>query len=242
MLHRFMRVFVMLGCGLLLATGVAVGQQKPKKNPFDASGKIAGFQNGLIQMKTATDQTWYIKMVPLRRVKKGKGKDAVFVVEGTHLNCVGTAELDFLRRGMFVRFTANFDKRGKTSDTINAMELFSPDAERKVGATKEEDGGLAADSKTASYLVGGQIVSYKSGKLTVSVGGKRIVVVVAEDATVNVAVADPSVVKVGDGIDVKGHYFKKPGVFAREVTIQLSAPLTGSKSKKKTRKKKVSPN
>jgi len=91
-------------------------------------------------------------------------------------------------------------------------------------------------------LVGGQIVSYKSGKLTVSVGGKRIVVVVAEDATVNVAVADPSVVKVGDGIDVKGHYFKKPFVLAREVTIQLSAPLTGSKSKKKARKKKVSPN
>lgn len=58
------------------------------------------------------------------------------------------------------------------------------------------------------FLVAGQLASFKNGKMTVVVGGKKVQIAVAKAAKINVVMNDPSLVRKVDKFDVRGQYFK----------------------------------
>ena len=206
--------------------------QPPKKEKFDASGTVQGVSGLVIQM-TIGEDAWLVGLTPPKR-KYDKEKRQYVSEGGTELKIEGTATLDFLKRGMFVRYTANFNRKGKTDDKVNSLTIFTPNDSQRVGIFPENP-AIALDpndaAATAPYLVAGTLVSAKNGKLSVRVAGRTISAELAEEPVVNLSVSDLRYLAKGAKIDVKGHYFVKGKAIGETVEVQLVEPLTGTAKK-----------
>lgn len=218
--------------------------KKPKRQRFMHTGTIeALLPGGVIKFTLGTKDTWHVKLAaPKRHRDKKTGR--YFFKGGTEVEVTGRAQPDFLRSGMYVRYSAGFNAKGKSSDKIDLVTIFTPNKIRKVGVFREgfveKEGGNKAGAIT-QFLVCGQLASFKNGKMTVVVNGKKVRVDVAKDVKIMVDVSDPSLVKKGDKIEVRGYYFKKGTVFGESVKIELSEPLGGAKKKSKKPKKPKKP-
>jgi len=214
---------------------------KPELEAFTAEGTIQAVTRGRIQMATDSPdaaKSWTVMVDP---------KAVVHVT--------GTAEPDFLRAGLSVRFTAELDKGGVAKEKVQQLTIFTPSPENPPGVRPEgespagdkpaeggrrrgsgADNGPAAGKALASgvYTVAGRITSFRKGRLTVNAGRSTVRADVADDVKIDVDFADYSVAKPGDKISVtKGTTFAgRPGLAqARELTIQLSEPLALAKKK-----------
>ena len=237
-------------CLLIFSTtATAVGfapprgkDKKPKRQRFMHTGTIVALlPNSVIKFTLGTKDTWLVKLVAPKRVRE---KKRYVFKGGTEIEVTGTAQPGFLRSGMYVRYSAGFNAKGKSSDKIDLVTIFTPNKIRKVGVFREgfveKEGGNKAGAIT-QFLVCGQLASFKNGKMTVVVNGKKVQVDVAKDVKIMVDVSDPSLVKKGDKIEVRGYYFKKGAVFGESVKIELSKPLGGAKKKSKKPKKPNKP-
>jgi hypothetical protein len=213
---------------------------KPELGAFTAEGTIQAVTRGRIQMATdAADaaRSWTVMIDPKATVR-----------------VTGSAEPDFLRPGLFVRFTAELDKGAVAKEKVQQLTIFSPSPENQPGVWPEGEapsgkpaeggsrrGGGAAGGPVAgkplepgAYTVAGRVTSFRKGRLTVNAGRSTIRADVAEDAKIDVDFADYSVAKPGDKISVtKGTIFPaRPGLAqALDLTIQLSEPLALPKKK-----------
>ncbi|MCH8923577.1 MAG: hypothetical protein IIA67_10575 [Planctomycetes bacterium] len=219
--------------------------KKPERQRFMSTGTVeALLPNSVIRFSLPNKEIWHVKLAPPKRERDKRTRRYVFK-GGTEVQVTGTAKADFLRRGMYIRFSAGFDAKGKSSDTIDLLTIFTPDESRKLGIFRE--GFAAGDDEvgkkagaTKQFLVSGQLASFKNGIMSVVVGGTKVQIAVAEDAQINVDVNDASLAQKGDKIEVEGHYFQKGAVLGKIVKIELSKPLVGTakKSKKKPKKSK----
>lgn len=215
---------LLTAAGLLLALAAAAegqyrfpgqrGRERIQLEPFAATGTIAGVGRGRIQMVTVTQQKWLVAVSPQAVV-----------------HVTGTAEPDFLRPGMFVRFTAALDKKGKGQEPVSELTIFTPSAEMGIGVWPEgmavgdvgaeqpaqppnPFGGAfgvgtpAAPADTGRYMVAGRLVKERNGKLLVHFGRGSAEIELAENPTIKVDVADYTVAKQGDSISVtKGQMY-----------------------------------
>ena len=222
--------------------------RQPATDPFAAEGTVHGVMPGQIQMMTATNQPWIVFLDPMSKV---------------HVR--GTAEPDFLKRGMFIRFSAQLDKRGKSQSPIAELTVFTPSAETPVGIwpagaapVMGAEGanqfgatfgpgvnagpGAAKAPATSFYTVGGQITGERKGKLTVNAGRGIVQIELTESPVINVDFADYTVVRKGDKISVRGRMFRGRQGFAQaqELTIEVAQPLTDPR-RKPTKPKAIPP-
>jgi len=183
-------------------------REQPKLERFEATGTIAGVGRGQIQMITVTQQKWLVAVSP----------QAIVHVKGT-------AEPDFLRPGMFVRFTAALDKKGKAQEPVSELTIYTPSAEMGIGVWPEgmavgdvgaEEpppppnpfggafgvGTPAVPRDTGRYLVAGRMTGQRKGKLIVNFGRGTTEIELAENAGIKVDFADYTVAKQGDSISV----------------------------------------
>jgi hypothetical protein len=184
------------------------GHEQIKLDPFAAKGTIAGVGRGQIQLITATQQKWLVAVSPQAVV-----------------HVIGTAEPSFLRSGMFVRFTAALDKKGKAQEPVSELTIYTPSAEMGIGVWPEGmavgdvgaerpaqpanpfGGGFgvgtpAVPADTARYVVGGRITGERRGKLIVNFGRGTTEIELAENAAIKVDFADYTVARQGDSISV----------------------------------------
>lgn len=211
---------------------------KPKTEPFMAEGTVQAVLPPRIRMLADSGQQWIVIVDPKATV-----------------HVIGTAEPDFLRPGMFIRFTAEIDKRGTVKEKLRRLTIFTPSSKDPVGAwpeTKGPAGSKQAKGKprfgegsgsepaaataptSAVYSIAGRITRCHKGGLTVRVGRNAVQVQLAEEPEIGVDFADYSVAKQGDRISVtKGKMFAgRIGLAqAQELTIKLSKPLTLAKKK-----------
>ncbi|MBN2474696.1 MAG: hypothetical protein JXB62_08810 [Pirellulales bacterium] len=235
----------------LLAPAQGQGIRRPRNDqqrqlptePFAADGSVEAVGRGAIRMLTTSNQVWMVWIDP----------KAVIHVSGT-------AEPDFVRPGMFIRFTAEIDKRGDAQNKIDKLTLFTPSKENPVGiwpegaapaaggegAANEPGSGFGEDvvgprsPTTAVYSVAGQITGNRRGKLSVNALRAVVNIELAEKAAVAVDLADYTVAKNGDKISVsKGKMVVgRPGVAqASELNIELAQPLALPGRKKPPRTK-----
>ena len=250
MLHRALLAACIAG-GLLvpasaqrIRSGREVRPPKPKMEPFAAEGTLEAVMPGRFQILTNSTQNWII-----------------FVDPKAIAHVTGTAEPDFLKVGMFIRFTAEVDKRGLVKDKLKQLTIFTPSqlvfpgiwpegqepsADKPAEAGKRFGSGTGASPAAGKpptsnvYTVAGQITGSRRGRLTVNAGRAVVRIQVADDAKIVVDFADYSVAKPGDGISVtKGKMFAgRIGMAqALEFTIKLSKPLALPKKKKRARAK-----
>jgi len=206
---------------------------QPQTEPFAADGVIQAIAQGRIQILTNSNQNWLI-----------------FLDEKTVMHVTGTAEADFLRPGLFVRFSTALDKRGNAQGQVGQLTIFTPSRQQFPGVWPEggmggnpqnpaegggfgrgfgdAGGGLGAASASV-YTVAGQIQGIRKNRMTVNYGRGLVQVELAENVAIKVDFADYSVAKKGDRISVKkGKMIPGRMGFARasELTIELSDPLT----------------
>jgi hypothetical protein len=165
-----------------------------------------------------------------------------------HVN--GTAKADFVRPGLFVKFTAEVDKRGKAQDKVEELTIFTPSQQdipgfwpEGTGPAAPEEGDGVGDFRPVippqmstgryltpgKYAVAGRITADRKGKFTLTTARRIFQFELAEEPKIEVDFADYSVAQQGDQISVKkGKMFAgRMGMAqASELAIKLSEPLT----------------
>ncbi len=94
--------------------------QQPRFERFEATGTVAAVARGRIKLLTNTQQSWVVVLSPRATI-----------------HVTGTADVDYLRVGHFVRFDAALDKKGKVQGKVAELTIFTPSAEFGVGLWPE---------------------------------------------------------------------------------------------------------
>ena len=223
---------------------LAQGNKQPPKEYLRSSGTILKIAPGFLQVKTKDGGQWVIQ-VPSNR-------------EG--ISVIGMAETNWLQRGMYVRFTGLFDKRGKPSGSIKQLQVFTPDKETRIGVfpdsglgleTKElfsdadaaaalQPGKGQARSQFSPFMVAGRVASMKGGKLSVLAGRTVVQTQLAEKAAISVNVSDARLARVGDLVELEAWYpanQKAAGrAIATKIKVTASKPYAMPKRERPTRK------
>ena len=181
---------------------VQAQQQNPKTN-LRTSGTITGMRNGVIQIKTADDDVWLVAMPD----------------KATSLEIAGSALPNWVRRGMFVRFSGYYTAKGKPQGEIRELWLFSPDESTQFGVSRVADfgqkklfgeGGSEEKPKTepaAKFLVSGRVASLKDNKLTVQAGNYPVQATVSQKPVIHVNTNDWRMISLGDKVEVEAWYY-----------------------------------
>ena len=189
------------------------------KQELHGKGEFEAASGGV--MKAVLDgKPWYLKLD-----------------KGATIKIDGTATADFLAPGIFVRFKADLDKRGKAAAPVTELDVFTPDAKNPVGAMTA--GGAFADSPKkgpasatpVSYTVAGRISAMHKGSMTVACGNMTVKADVAPEATIKVEVADPTWAATGDKIEVKGYFLREGYGMVTDMVVDIANPLTGPRKK-----------
>ncbi len=199
--------------------------QPPKKEQLTAKGEFdAAAPTGI--KAQLNGETWAVMVVTRDKDPKNL----------TKVHVVGTAEADFLAPQMYVRFSGEFDKKGKATAEIKDLEIFFPDDKNLVGANPtgngfDDPGAKKAANATTAYAIAGVITAVKKNNITVNCGTFTAKADVAADAKIKVDVPNFNWASPQDKIEVKGWYYNKGYVVANEVNIALSQPLTAPKKR-----------
>jgi hypothetical protein len=228
--------YLTLGGVLLLAISGAAQDDKGRER-YEAAGTIRALAPGAVQVATNDNQLMSVKL-------PAKPADISFIAK---------AETSFLRPGMTVKFSTNFNKRGQPAEPISSLTVFTPLEATDLGVYPENAGaggpkpldGLFSEPEPVAqpkkkapkvkiedipYRVGGRIVSLKGSKMIVAAGGSQLKCELADAARIQVALADLSYAKQGDKVEVMGwHYPATQPSVAMAGTISVTAlePLVG---------------
>jgi len=100
---------------------------QPVMEAFDAAGTIEGLLPNGMQINSNANQRW-----------------AIVIPRQAKIELTGTATADFLRPGLYVRFTAEVDKHGTAKEKVAQLSIFTPSRETPPGLFSPEAGGAAA--------------------------------------------------------------------------------------------------
>jgi hypothetical protein len=150
-------------------------------------------------------------------------------------NCLvevtGTADPSFLKPDMLVKFSAQFDKKGKATAPLNELEIISPQA--AMSSMKAEINGKKGAADAVDGPVIGHLKSIKNNELTVQNTNGVFTAELGSNPSIKVNVSDFRWAQPGDKVDAKGYYTQQGLAYADEIKITLSNPL-GDNTKKKS--------
>ena len=225
----FARIAIVLtvGAALLAAAGAPqVAAQDAQAalaalQMHDVVGTIAGVTPGALQVLSQTNQPYIVQVVP--KVSK--------------TTVTGTAKADYLRPGVFIRFTAELDKRGTAKGDLSDLAVFTPNEILQPGVLNDNP-----SSETGPFVVSGQITANRKGKVTIRAGKTTVKAQIKDDAEIKVEVEDYGIAKQGDAVSVKGRLVKMGAagppvqptfIVGEEIKITLAEPASGVVIKKK---------
>ena len=207
------------------------------KRPLRTSGTVQRVLRGALHIRTSNGDQWLVKVPE----KAGQ------------VQYTADAEANWLRPGMFVQFSGTFDKRGKAQAPIDQLTVFTPREGFRLGITADDAlGGTdlfnnddkakkkAPKKSVSSFLVAGRITSARKGNLQVAAGRTRVSVQVSEKARIRVDVADLSLVRPGDKVEVNASIYPQDPrryAYASQLTVQAAKPLSNLRTRTTPQKK-----
>lgn len=224
---------------VLVANAVDLkAQGHREKIPLNASGTLQAVAPGKMIIKAAGDEMWMVT-----------------INKATEIHVVGTAVPEFLRPGMFVKFKANLDQKGRAQEPIGKLTIATPSETEIPGAFPDQGaagfgaGGGAANAgggegpPVSAYQVFGQIRGIdKKGKMSVFCGPAGAVTVeLAENPEIEVDVADLRLASQGDKVMASGTMSGERMGTAKLIDVELSKPLgppEDDNKKRRTRRRR----
>jgi hypothetical protein len=215
----------------------------PREN-MEASGTVKGIQRGVIHLVTDAGDQWLVQ------VQAARPQDISFT---------GTAESDFIKPGMWVRFQTKLSRRGDAAEPVDSLEIFTPregyepglyadlptggsnaaelfsDAPKPETKPKKSKAKTKPDEDTV-YTVAGQVGKVsRLGELTISAGGTSVKAKLADEAKVRLDMGDLTFLQAGDKIEIRGWHpaGQKGQAVATQVTASAANPLADPSKKKK---------
>lgn len=182
-------------------------------------GQVMGVRPGMIQWTDDSGQSMYVKLLPQ-----------------TQVQVKGTADPEFLRPGLFVRFHATVNQQGEVDGPLSELTIFTPRDGYAVGVFNDSDDPTATDGP---LLIAGQLRNLRNTKFIVTVGQQQVRGELSEDVTVNLELNDYSLAQPGDKFTVTGVGFERDKIEARGIEIILAEQL--STGKKKPRRNRPAP-
>lgn len=212
---------------IILCPAVASAQRRqgraenvPDPQSFRIEGKILGIQPGIIQWTSDGETPRLLKLDPkqTRRV-----------------TVTGTAEPEFLRPGMFIRFTAPIDKKGNVQQPVKVLTIFTPSGDPEQGFTV----GVYSEDPTdpnAPYTVAGQLRGERRGTYVLAAGGDVIRFELDEAPEIGVDVNDYSLAMPGDEIRGNAWGYDESQLVADAIDIKLAEPLAPPQARNRARR------
>jgi hypothetical protein len=203
-----------------------------QRTPFEGSGVVEG-AGPLGLAVNANGMSWKVK--PDKNCK---------------IEVTGTADPDFLKPGLWVKFTGDINK-GKVSAPVNELEIVdqrtamvnekekSRSAQTSTDAGAKKGKGAATGTAANSGPILGKITAYKSNELTLETGSGTVKADLGPNPSIKVNVSDFSWAQPGDTVDVKGWYMQPGAAMAQDIKVTIKDPL-GDNSKKKAKADKKS--
>lgn len=190
----------------------AVRAQAQEMPPIDLTGTVHGVAPDALQVLNTANEPYLVGWNP----------------ETVKLTITGTAEVAYLRPGVWVRFNAEVDRKGLIEQPVAELTIFTPNDIARPGLFLDSGPGEEPDPNAAAlpYLVSGRLGAIKRGTYQANCAGKTVKFTLAENIVVNVDVLDLSVVSQGDQITVHGVLVQPGAVLADKITITLANPLT----------------
>lgn len=211
------------GCGDDAPRGLPGQPALPRDLPAaDVSGRVVDVEprQGLIALADDQNHSYVARIDP---------EHTTFVVKGT-------ADVAFLRPGLWIRFQAALDAKGVAAEPLSQITVFTPRGAFSVGIAAD-----GPDKDTGQLTIAGQIRSLKKGKLTLETDKQVVSARVAEDAQVAIEVADLSLALPGSEIHVTGRFLKEDAILADVVEVTLQEPLSAGGKKRRSRGKPKAP-
>ena len=219
--HRLVALLLLLSLALEVQTGFAQGNRSGREN-VRLSGTLQGLRPGMMQVASDDGVQWIFQI-------QAKPQDIIYQA---------TAEPEWVRPGMLVRFSGRFNKQGEAEQPISEITVFTPREGSRIGIFPESalnteglfespDAEPTPSDGYSSYLVSGRFMGMKAGKMQV-VAGRSLQVDVAENVEVQVDVSDYTLAKPGDKVEVGGWFMRgQPGRgMAERLSITAAEPLT----------------
>ena len=182
-------------------TANANAQQQPPKETLRGDGTVIALGAGKIQVELKDGKKWVI-FIPDKP---------------EYIDISGTAVRSWLKRGMFVSFAGLFDAKGTLRTEIKDILVFQPNKDTKLGAKRDGVAGINKDLfggnpnpnavQTSRFLISGRLVNVNNGKMVVEAPGFRKTVSIAKKMTIRVKSHNPSLIRVGDKVNVDAWYY-----------------------------------
>ncbi len=226
--HASIIVAIVVGSSVISRVAFAQGRANAEKEQVRASGTVKGFQRGIMHVVTADGDQYYVKLPD----------------QPQYVSFVASAETDWLKPGMMVRFSARYDKKGKLDAPVRQVTVFTPGKDDQLGVFPDSAVGTqelfsSTDEKkpgaeTVSYAIAGRLTSVRGKSMSVAAGRTPVKVELADTAKVSVEIADLSFLREGDKVSIDGWNYpnQKQQVYATRLTVTAAQPLGESKSKK----------
>jgi hypothetical protein len=201
-------------------------QAPPNSLSLEGEGTLDGFQGQIIKFRDAKNEAWLLVVVPQ-----------------TAMTIDGQADGDYLRPGMTVELTGEFDKKYALTGPIAEISVIGGKGKPMLGLFSPDDDPQDAkplrNPEAGKYRIRGKLASVKQGELLVVAGRTKITGTLADDAKVKLNLDDFSTAQFGDAMKIKAWYtdvdkpnatFNRPGkALAEAVTITLSQPPSTGK-------------
>lgn len=218
-------------CAIALFSVASFAQEQgPQREQMSAVGELKGLKGNVMHIQTSNGEQWLVQAPK----------------EAEKLMYQASAAPGWLKKGMWVQFTANFDAKGVVHGGVNSVLVITPNKETKIGVTREsdlsgnsaelfrDDEPVKSDVETAIFTVIGRVTGLSaSGELSVAAGRTPVRVKLSDTTQVSVNVQGLQLARPGDKVAVEGWYYpQQPNqAYGNEVTVTSQDKLGAPKPK-----------
>ena len=218
---------------LLTATlfaDIASAQSRRRRNTAklrskSLKGKVVAIAPGAIQVQDEREGNVWV----------------IAPVDASQVEFIGSANKNWVDKGMIVRVSGTFDKKGIATEPVELVQVFTPREESDIGAEFQGEGKPDRD-QPQEYLIAGVIKRIVEGKVAVSTGKKLFTFEIADDAKVEVDLINVlDWVQVGDKVSSKLKYVNPGEGLIETATIESQKKLVAvAKAPKRKRRSRRS--
>ncbi len=254
---------------VFVCSGVVYGQRpNQRQNPQGGNAPNANGQ-GAIREIIAIKGTVEGSRGPILSVKGEDGRQFMVKApeEPERVKFTGKGLVGMLQPGLFVRFEATFDGKGKAVAPVSNLEVFTPYRPRHAQAKdmmemtpglyptgsgggggggaglfvdpSEKGAKRPAAMQTTTYRVIGQIAGISRKGVGINAGGRQVMVEITPEAQILVSDLGWNYAQPGDTVNVNGFYFppNETQILAQDIQITGVNPLGAKQEKPKPGKK-----
>ena len=139
----------------------------------------AQFQAPLNSLEYTDDGTVEAVQENAIKIRDSKNDDWILEINGeTMIQVTGEAEREWLKPGVFVKFTGEIDKKGVLQKDVEEIEIITAADKSSLGLFTPSEGDAPSKAVrnpgSGSYVIKGRLTKVQDGKILVLAGSRQV--------------------------------------------------------------------